>query len=251
MKIKGIIFDFGFTLFKFKDVSVEKYFDCFRRGLIKSIEKLKQSKLLNNEEIIEQYIKTFNNQRTSYFRESIRTKSEFPTSFIFQVVSEKFKLKIENNDFYKELANLFHSFEENEWMPFEKTKDTLEKLSALKDIKMSVLSNHPNHTTIINLLKKYDLFKFFDAIVTSAEFGKRKPDPEIFYYTIKKMGLQLPDSEACLVCGDEHADIVGGHKAGLQTILCERIYKFPYEKEIEHFDYIKIKDISGILKHIS
>jgi len=253
MKIKGIIFDFGFTLFEFIDVSMDKYFDCFRKGLNKSIEKLKENNLIDDVDTIKEFIKTFNNKRASYFRKSVITKQEFPTSYIFQDIleDEKFNIKIGNKEFYKDLANVFHSFEEDEWVPFENTRETLEKLSEFENIKMAVLSNHPNHVTIINLLKKHDLLKYFDAVVTSAKFGKRKPHPEIFYHTIEKMGLKTADSELCLVCGDEAADIVGGHKAGLQTILCERVYKFPFEKDIEHHDYIKIKDISEILNYIT
>jgi len=250
MRIKGIIFDFGFTLFVFKDVSVEKYFNCYREGLNKSIEKLRKDKILKDESMIKQFIKLFNNKRSSYFKMSITTKKEFPTHTIFQEVMDILKLKKGNIEMSKELANIYHSFEEEEWIPFKKTRETLKLLSGLKKIKLAVLSNHPNHETIIKLLKKHDLIKYFDAIVTSAQFGKRKPDPDIFHYTLKKMGLTIPDSNSCLICGDEHADIAGGHKAGLQTILCERIFKFPFEREIEHQDYIKIKDISEIINYV-
>ena len=95
-----------------------------------------------------------------------------------------------------------------------------------------MISNHPSHTMVENSLKTYDLFTYFDAVVTSAEFGKRKPDTEIFHYTLEKMGLA--ENNECMVCGDEYADIVGGDRAGMQTILCERIYKFPFEREIDN-----------------
>ena len=99
-----------------------------------------------------------------------------------------------------------------------------------------------------NSLKQYHLFKYFDAVVTSAEFGKRKPDPEIFFYTLKEMGLT--ENSECLVCGDEYAGVVGGDRAGMQTILCERKYKFPFERDLEVPELIRIDDISEILKHL-
>ena len=40
--VKGIIFDFGFTLFYFDNPSVERYYECFKKGLVKSIETLKE-----------------------------------------------------------------------------------------------------------------------------------------------------------------------------------------------------------------
>lgn len=245
MKLEGLIFDFGFTLFEFKEASVEKYFECYRKGLKKAIEKLKIIKILNNKENINEFSKLFNKKRSLFFKQSLKTQSEFPTSYIFELIWEEMNLKKASQEIYFELADLYHSYEEEEWVPFEKTKSTLEELSKFKNLKLAVLSNHPHHPTIINLLKKHNLINFFDAVVTSAEFGKRKPDPDIFLYTIEKMGLESPNS--CMICGDEHADIVGGSKAGLQTILCERMFKFPFEREIETQNYTKVNDISEII----
>jgi len=257
MNIKGIIFDFGFTLFQFKNVSVERYFECFKRGLQKTANFLKEQQIFEEEATVNNFQKIFKRKRASFFQKSIKTKKEFPTTLIFKNVLElmvkKYSiddLRDKSEDFYTELANLYHSCEEEEWIPFDYTKETLKQLSELKEIKLGVLSNHPHHSSIKNLLKKYDMLKFFDTVVTSAKFGKRKPDPEIFHYTLKKMGLENSVG-SCLMCGDEHADIVGGHRAGVQTILCERIYKFPFENEINIPNVIKINNISEILNYIT
>ncbi len=56
MKVRGIIFDFGFTLFSFENPSVAKYMDCFRRGMSKSIKVLKQEKIIeDNDQILEDF----------------------------------------------------------------------------------------------------------------------------------------------------------------------------------------------------
>ncbi|MFX0071101.1 MAG: HAD family hydrolase [Candidatus Hermodarchaeota archaeon] len=258
MNVKGIIFDFGFTLYYFRDATVDRYFDCYRRGLLRSIELLEKEQILNGKAHVDNFKRLFNKKRMNLFRKSMKTKIEHPTSKIFKIVLNlmikknyinEFEEKVDS--FYDELADLYHSCEEEEWIPFENTRATLEKLKEYKDLKIAVLSNHPHHPSVEKLLKKYDLFKYFDIVVTSAQFGKRKPDPEIFHHTLKKMGLDIPDSDSCLICGDEHADIVGGHRAGLKTILCERIVKFPFEKEIDHDYYVKITDISEILKYVN
>jgi putative hydrolase of the HAD superfamily len=103
---------------------------------------------------------------------------------------------------------------------------------------------------IKNVLEQYNLVKYFDAIVTSAEFGMRKPNIGIFEYTIKKMGLKKKDRKFTIMCGDEYADIMGAHRAGLRTVLFERQYKFPYEKDIPLENINRIKDISEILNFI-
>jgi putative hydrolase of the HAD superfamily len=92
--------------------------------------------------------------------------------------------------------------------------------------------------------------KYFDTVVTSAKFGKRKPNPEIFHHTLKKMGLEMESSSSVLMVGDEYADIIGGQRAGLQTILCEREFEFPFEKEIDIPNIIKVGNISEILNYI-
>lgn len=253
MRIKGIIFDFGFTLFHFENVSVEKYFDCFKRGLQKAADLLKESKILK-EDIIKEFTKKFQKKRFEFFRKSVKTKNEFPTTYVFKNVlgiflGEEIISKL-TNDFYLELADLYHSCEEEEWKPYKQTKDTLNKILELKNVKMGVLSNHPHHFMVKNLLKKHDLLKYFDAVVTSAKFGNRKPNPEIFHHTLKKMGLKKESSPSVLMVGDEYADIIGGQRAGLQTILFERQYKFPFETEIDVPNLRKISNISEILDFI-
>ncbi len=255
MSIKGIIFDYGFTLFHFDNPSVERYYECFKKGLLKSIELLKEKQVWNGKISDESFLQKFSKKREQYWREGRKTKTEFPTSLIYREVleslqEENFVNKIDHldADTYEKLAEIYHSFEQEEWKPFPKTKETLEKLSKYEDIKLAVLSNHPSHKMVENSLKEYGLFTYFDAVVTSAEFGKRKPDPGIFHYTLEKMGLT--ENNECMVCGDEYADVVGGDRAGMQTILCERKYKFPFERELDVPDLIRIDNISEILEHL-
>jgi HAD superfamily hydrolase (TIGR01509 family) len=254
MSIKGIIFDYGFTLFHFDNPSVERYYECFKNGLLKSIELLKEKHIWNDKLTGELLLQRFSKKREQYWRESRKTKKEFPTSLIYREVLESLKEenfidKIDHLDdeSYERLAEIYHSFEQKEWKPLPQTKETLEKLSKY-EIRLAVLSNHPCNSMIENSLKEYELFAYFDVVVTSAKFGKRKPDPEIFYYTLEKMGLTV--NNECLVCGDEYADVIGGDRAGMKTILCERQYKFPFERELDVQDLIRIDDISEILEHL-
>ena len=254
--IKGVIFDFGFTLFYFDDPSVERYFECFKRGLLKSADILKEKRILKEKTSIEKFIKNFEKKRLDSFRKSIKTKIEFPTSLLFQKVLESLKeerlidsFDILTEDTLNELADIYHSCEEDEWIPFKGTEETLQKLHELKNLKIALISNHPNHKTIKNMLKKHNLLKFFDVVITSAKFGKRKPNPEIFFYTLEKMGLK-DQPNSVIMCGDEYADIIGAQRASLQSILFERKYKFPFEKEINISNLRKINNISEILNYI-
>jgi len=253
--VKGIIFDFGFTLFYFDNPSVERYYECFKKGLLKSIDLLKDKQVWSEKISDESFVKKFAKKREHYFRKSIKTKTEFPTSFIFQSVLESLRedniiddiVHLDRNT-YDKLAEMYHSCEEDEWEPFENTRETLETLTE-KNIKIALISNHPNHQTIKNMLKKHDLAKFFHSIITSAKYGKRKPDPNIFFHTIEKMGLK-DHADSIIMCGDEYADIIGAKRANLQSVLLERKYKFPFEKEINTPNLRKIRNISEILNYI-
>ncbi len=252
MTVKGIIFDFGFTLFYFDNPSVERYYECFKKGLLKSIDILKEKRVWSEELSNESFVKKFAKSRQHFFRKSIKTKTEFPTSLIFQNVLESLREEhiinnIDNIDLntYDKLADIYHSCEEDEWEPFENTRETLEILTK-KNVKVALISNHPNHQTIENMLKKHDLAKFFEFILTSAKYGKRKPDPNIFLYTLEQMGLK-DHANSVIMCGDEYADIIGAKRANIQSILLERKYKFPFEKEINVSNLRKINNILEIL----
>ena len=259
MKVKGVIFDFGFTLFFFENPSLEKYLDCFRRGMSKSIEVLKQEKIIEDkDQILEDFMKIFNKKRATYFKLAMKTKDEFPTTLLFKtaldMLKEKgYEIKEEKiqETFLEKLAELYHSCEEEEWKPDDTTRFTLETLSKISTLKIGLISNHPNHKTIENLLKNHKMKEFFDVIVTSAKFGKRKPISDIFFHTLKRMGLTKNDAEHCIMVGDEAADIVGAHRVGMQIILKEREYEFPYEKEINIPNVIRIKSIDEVLQYLN
>jgi HAD superfamily hydrolase (TIGR01549 family) len=258
MKTKGVIFDFGFTLFSFENPSVEKYMDCFRRGLLRSIETLKKENILTDKDsLIEQFTKAFNKERRQAFKIQRKTKEEYPTARVFRKVFDDLiqegylENEIVKTELYEDLAEIYHSCEEEEWKPYVETKDTLDKLSQVESLKIGLISNHPNHRMIKNLLKNNDLKHHFDAIVTSAKFGKRKPNTEIFYHTLKKMGLEATDAKHCYMVGDEAADAVGAHKTGMKIILKEREYEFPFEVEIDVPDIIQIKSINELLEYIN
>ncbi|TFF85935.1 MAG: HAD family hydrolase [Promethearchaeota archaeon] len=246
--IKAIIFDFGFTLYYFKDATVEKYMNCYKQGLQKCIQKLFDMEILKNSSEKRQFKQIFNKKRMESFKLSRKTTQEFPTTEIIKEIFNIMNKKVDN-EVSEELATLYHSCEEDEWVPFKNTEKTLKQLKKL-NIKLALLSNHPHHQTIETLINKHNLSKYFEVIITSGDYGKRKPNPDIFLYTIEKMGFNEKDAAHILVCGDEYADIMGAHRVGLQKIFFQRTVEFPFEKEIPIDDFEKINEISKILQYI-
>ncbi len=61
------------------------------------------------------------------------------------------------------------------------------------------------------------LKKYFTTIVTSEEAGIKKPNPEIFYYALKKAGAKV--SESLMVGDDPEVDILGAKQVGIDQLL--------------------------------
>jgi len=196
MRVNGIIFDFGFTLFYFKNASVKKYFNCFKEGLNKSVEFLQDKNLFRDETIIKELIVKFNKRRLDSYKNSDKSFKELTTPNLFKEILFESGIQISDmeEDIYNKLADLYHSCEQKEWTPFDDTFLTLKRLKRM-NIKIGLISNHPYHNSILKMLENYDLTKFFDIVMTSAKFKRRKPHKGIFMETIHKMGLSKNDAD--------------------------------------------------------
>ena len=83
---------------------------------------------------------------------------------------------------------------------------------------MSVVSARDEHGTMA-FLKKYDLVKYFDAVITGLSAPHTKPFPDPILLAAQKMNTA---PENCLMIGDTTVDMRAGKSAGAQTIgvLC-------------------------------
>ena len=89
--------------------------------------------------------------------------------------------------------------------------DVLEEL-ADRGYKLGIISNVMSKDCVVTNLTRYGMFDYFEVVVASAIFGRRKPDPSIFTYACEQIG-SLP--ETCAHVGDKISrDILGAHRAG-------------------------------------
>ena len=75
-------------------------------------------------------------------------------------------------------------------------------------------------------LARLGILDLFDAVVTSAEIEKGKPDPEIFLKAAAAMGVTPED---CVVFEDLPAGLLAGRRAGMRTVAV-------YDKAAEAVD---------------
>jgi len=96
--------------------------------------------------------------------------------------------------------------------------DTIETLVALEEsgYKMGVISNAKSDWAVHAILKRHNLERFFETVVSSAAVKIRKPRPEIFTQALNALGVKPPD--AVFVGDSMEADVQGSKKMGMRSI---------------------------------
>ena len=93
-----------------------------------------------------------------------------------------------------------------------------------RNYKLGLVSN----TTIyeINFVDKYDIRKFFDAIVCSHDVGKLKPSRKIFEEIAKRLSVRLAE---CLFIDDSESNTNKAKEYGMKTIRFESVEQLKKE----------------------
>lgn len=87
----------------------------------------------------------------------------------------------------------------------------LEKLHNM-GLVIGLISNVCSHGQVRENLKRYGIIQYFDTIVTSADYGRRKPDPSIFH---RAAFLAKVPTSRCSYVGDRISrDILGARRSG-------------------------------------
>ncbi len=87
-------------------------------------------------------------------------------------------------------------------------------LEAIKQmgLKIGLISNVNSRGQVPENLKEYGIIQYFDPIILSSEYGRRKPDPAIFHHAARQANVP---ASACLYIGDRVVrDIDGARRAG-------------------------------------
>ena len=94
--------------------------------------------------------------------------------------------------------------------------EVLEAIRGL-GLKIGIVSNVQSRGQVPSDLKRYNIIQYFDPIVLSSVYGRRKPDPSIFHHAA--FLAQVPTS-ACVYVGDRVSrDILGARRAGYASAI--------------------------------
>jgi putative hydrolase of the HAD superfamily len=98
--------------------------------------------------------------------------------------------------------------------------DALPTLDILrsKGYRMGIISNH--EWGLPRLITGLGLGRYFDAVVSSARVGYRKPHPEIFRFVLDDLG---GSADQALMIGDSiSSDVKGAIRMGMSVVLVDR-----------------------------
>jgi phosphoglycolate phosphatase len=114
-----------------------------------------------------------------------------------------------------------------------------------KNISMAVCTNKQEHLAI-DLLKKINIYEYFEYVAGSNTFDYCKPDPRHLTSVIEILGGDIKKS---LMIGDSETDANSAKSASIPVILLENGYTEKNTDEIYHNHLIK--DFIGVEKIVS
>ncbi|VAW27989.1 hypothetical protein MNBD_BACTEROID06-65 [hydrothermal vent metagenome] len=224
---KHIIFDLDDTLWDFQQNSHDTLidlFDAYRIG----------DQGIDIADFIEVF-REINNALWDQFDEGLVTremirKERFPKMF------EKLGLNL--NGVPMQMQDSFMSTCSAKPKLVKGVKEVLEKFNS--KYKFHILSNGFDEIQFIKI-KASGLEPYFDKIVTSGRAGFRKPEPEIFDFTLNEIGA---GKEECIMIGDNPlSDIEGAFHYGMN-----QVYYNVHKKECKITPTHTINDMSKLLE---
>jgi putative hydrolase of the HAD superfamily len=220
MALKAVLFDLGLTL-----IRTASFPEIYRRILARFGVTVSLDAIAKAQEATEM------EADTSTYDESRR--KEFWRDYNVSLLR---KLGIEDN-----VVFLAEQIDELWWdcshvQVFSDVEPTLSQLKA-KGLKLGLVSN--GFTKDLNhILGELGLKKWFDAVVCIESCNCAKPDKEIFFYALNRLGVE--PHEAVFVGDSVEQDYEGAFNVGIRPFLVDREGKHP-----SHFN--KIASLTELL----
>ena len=153
------------------------------------------------------------------------------------MMQRSFKNEITDEKTKKKMVDEFISFYakniNNESKPVKGIFEFL-KWAKSKNISMGVCTNK-KEILAIDLLKKINMYKYFDYVAGADTFEFNKPDPRHLTNVVEIIGGDLTKT---MMVGDSEVDANSAHNANLPFVLVKDGYTEKTEKEIKHDELI-------------
>ena len=118
---------------------------------------------------------------------------------------------------------------QNYWHPEEDAVPVIKELSK-QGYRLGIISNASDDNDVQTLVDKLGVRAYLDVVLSSANVGIRKPNPQIFQIALNRWGAS-PD-QAAMVGDRLDADIQGAHNCGMPGIWITRRADIPAKSEL-------------------
>ncbi|MDC0365783.1 HAD-IA family hydrolase [Pelagibacteraceae bacterium] len=149
------------------------------------------------------------------------------------MMQRSFKKEIQDENIKKEMTKEFIDFYskniDRESRPIKGIFNFL-KWAKSKNISMAVCTNKQERLAI-DLLKKLNMYEYFEYTAGSDTFEFNKPDPRHLTNVVEIIGGNLNKT---IMVGDSEVDAMSAHNAKLPFVLVKDGYTEKTEKEIKH-----------------
>ncbi len=148
--------------------------------------------------------------------------------------------------FREELEEIYHGCKV--YYPDILNPYVAETLKELKEMGLQIaLASSSSTENIAQVLSECGLTDYFDMTISGDEFRRSKPDPEIYQYTMGRLGRS---PEECLVVEDSTYGIEAGVAAGA-TVAAVRDERFPFDQSRAAYHIDSLAELPGILREVN
>jgi 2-haloalkanoic acid dehalogenase type II len=202
-RVKAVLFDFGGTLADIDNSGIPRAMkrvleDC---GVTRSLKVISHA-----------WVKSWEGLN---FRDLARLLDEFSVQWNVWILRD---LRVDPNS--REVSRFIGSH----WWNYSRVTlypDAEKVLPQLKEKGLKVgLVTSGLRSDIERMLHNVGLQGFFDVVVAVDTLRKMKPDPEVFTYALKQLGME--SSEAVFVGDEIETDYRGAQRCGLTAFLVDR-----------------------------
>ncbi len=127
-------------------------------------------------------------------------------------------IHLSNADLQAALRSMYRITQAN-WFAED---DAIPMLDTLKSrgFNLGIISNGADNQNTYTLIEKAKIRPYFEYIISSAAFGKRKPHPGIFHHALDH--FKVPAEQTVMVGDTFDVDIVGARQVGMKSIWVTR-----------------------------
>lgn len=122
-----------------------------------------------------------------------------------------------------------------------------EAAEVLKELKRRgyrlAVASSTHRQLVLHVLFSNGVLDYFDTVVTGDMFVRSKPDPEIYHYTAKTLGVK---EEQCFVLEDSTVGITAAHSAGM-TVAALIDERFGFDRSLAD---LEVKTVGDILNYL-